>query len=168
MNTEELTQQLDTLTEEVVRKLREKGLTLSSAEACTGGLFAARLTDLAGSSRFFDRAIVTYSNQAKLDHLDVKAETLEKHGAVSPETAREMAEGLARVSGSDVCISVTGIAGPNGGTEEKPVGTVYIAVVYQNQTHIFQPPTRNVDRSWNRNHSVLSMLACLNQLLTRD
>ena len=168
MNPETMTQKLDTLTEEVARKLREKGLTLSCAEACTGGLFAARLTDLAGASRFFDRSIVTYSNQAKLDHLGVKAETLEKHGAVSPETAIEMAEGLARVSGSDVCISVTGIAGPNGGTEEKPVGTVFIAVVYENKTHSFQAPTVNVDRSYNRNHSVLSMLACLNQLLTTD
>lgn len=168
MNPETMTQKLDTLTEEVARKLRDKGLTLSSAEACTGGLFAARLTDLAGSSRFFDRSIVTYSNQAKLDHLGVKSETLEKHGAVSPETAIEMAEGLARASGSDVCISVTGIAGPNGGTEEKPVGTVFIAVVYEGKTHSFQAPTVNVDRSYNRNHSVLSMLACLNQLLTTD
>ena len=168
MNPETMTQKLDTLTEEVARKLREKGLTLSSAEACTGGLFAARLTDLAGSSRFFDRSIVTYSNQAKLDHLGVHPETLETYGAVSPETAIEMAEGLARVSGSDVCISVTGIAGPNGGTEEKPVGTVFIAVVYDGRTHSFQAPTVNVDRSYNRNHSVLSMLEHLNQLLTTD
>ncbi|MBQ9852224.1 MAG: CinA family protein [Ruminiclostridium sp.] len=168
MNTVDLTQQLDALTETVARKLREKGLTLSSAEACTGGLFAARLTDLAGSSRFFDRSIVTYSNQAKLDHLGVRPETLETYGAVSPETAREMAVGLARVSGSDVCISVTGIAGPNGGTEEKPVGTVFIAVVYEGRTHSFQAPTVNVDRSYNRNHSVLSMLEHLNQLLTTD
>ena len=168
MNTVDLTQQLDALTETVARKLREKGLTLSSAEACTGGLFAARLTDLAGSSRFFDRSIVTYSNQAKLDHLGVHPETLETYGAVSPETAREMAVGLARVSGSDVCISVTGIAGPGGGTEEKPVGTVFIAVVYRGQTHVVQPPTVNVDRSYNRNHSVLSMLEHLNQLLTTD
>ena len=168
MNPETMTQKLDTLTEEVARKLREKGLTLSSAEACTGGLFAARMTDLAGASRFFDRSIVTYSNQAKLDHLGVKPETLERYGAVSPETAREMAVGLARVSGSDVCISVTGIAGPNGGTEEKPVGTVFIAVVYEGRTHCFQAPTVNVDRSYNRNHSVLSMLEHLNQLLTTD
>jgi len=156
---------LDALTDAVARKLLDQGLTLSSAEACTGGLFAARLTEMAGSSRFFDRSLVVYSNQAKLDHLGVKPETLERYGAVSPETAREMAVGLARVSGSDVCISVTGIAGPGGGTEEKPVGTVYIAVVYQGQTHVVQAPTANVDRSYNRNHSVLSMLDLLNQLL---
>lgn len=163
-----LLEQLDALAEEVAGKLRDKGLTLSSAEACTGGLFAARLTDLAGSSRFFDRSIVTYSNQAKLDHLGVRAETLETYGAVSPETAQEMAEGLARVSGSDLCISVTGIAGPNGGTPEKPVGTVFMAVVYQGKAHTFQAPTVNVDRSYNRNHSVLSMLDVLNQLLSMD
>ena len=84
---------------------------------------------------------------------------------VSPETARAMAEGLAQVSGSDVCISVTGIAGPGGGTPEKPVGTVYMAVVYRDQTHVIQAPTVNVDRSYNRNHSVLSMLEWLNRLL---
>ena len=156
---------LDALTDTVARKLLDQGLTLSSAEACTGGLFAARLTEMAGSSRFFDRSLVVYSNQAKLDHLGVKPETLDQYGAVSPETAREMAVGLAKVSGSDVCISVTGIAGPGGGTEEKPVGTVYIAVVYQGQTHVVQAPTVNVDRSYNRNHSVLSMLDVLNQLL---
>ena len=165
MRAESLFSQLDTLTEQVARKLLDQGLTLSSAEACTGGLFAARMTELAGSSRFFDRSIVTYSNQAKLDHLGVTTETLETYGAVSPETAQAMAEGLAQVSGSDVCISVTGIAGPGGGTPEKPVGTVYMAVVYQGKTHISQAPTVNVDRAYNRNHSVLSMLDLLNQLL---
>ena len=165
MNKESLFERLDPLAERVARKLLDQGLTLSSAEACTGGLFAARMTELAGSSRFFDRSIVTYSNQAKLDHLGVSPDTLEKFGAVSPETAREMAVGLAQVSGSDVCISVTGIAGPGGGTEEKPVGTVFMAVVYQGQTQTVQAPTVNVDRSYNRNHSVLSMLDLLNQLL---
>lgn len=165
MRAESLFSQLDTLTEQVVRKLLDQGLTLSSAEACTGGLFAAWMTELAGSSRFFDRSIVTYSNQAKLDHLGVSPDTLEKFGAVSPETASEMAEGLANVSGSDVCISVTGIAGPGGGTPEKPVGTVFMAVVYQGQTHTVQAPTVNVDRTYNRHHSVLAMLESLDQLL---
>ena len=165
MNQESLFERLDALAERVARKLLDQGLSLSSAEACTGGLFAARMTELAGSSRFFDRSIVTYSNQAKLDHLGVTAETLETYGAVSPETAQEMAEGLAKVSGSDVCISVTGIAGPGGGTPEKPVGTVYIAVVHQGQTHTVQAHTVNVARAYNRNHSVLSMLDLLDQLL---
>jgi nicotinamide-nucleotide amidase len=165
MNQESLFERLDTLAGTVARKLLGQGLTLSSAEACTGGLFAARMTDLAGSSRFFDRSIVTYSNQAKLDHLGVSPDTLEKFGAVSPETAREMAVGLAQVSGSDVCISVTGIAGPGGGTPEKPVGTVYISVVYQGNTHTLQPATVNVDRTYNRHHSVLAMLEALDQLL---
>ena len=116
------------LVQVVCRKLMEKGLTLSSAESCTGGKFAAAVTDIPGISAVFQRGLVTYSNQAKMDELGVKAETLEKYGAVSEETAMEMVEGLRRVSGSDVCVSVTGIAGPGGGSDAKPVGLVYIGL----------------------------------------
>ena len=91
----------------VARKLMEKKLTLSSAESCTGGMFAAAMTGISGISQVFDRSLVTYSNEAKMQELGVREETLKAHGAVSEETAREMAEGLHRVSGSDICISVT-------------------------------------------------------------
>ena len=114
------------LAQVVADRLMEQGLTLSSAESCTGGVFASTMTDIPGISQCFDRGLVTYSNQAKMEELGVSAGTLEKFGAVSEETALEMVEGLKRVSGSDVCISVTGIAGPGGGSEEKPVGLVYI------------------------------------------
>ncbi|MCB6994441.1 competence/damage-inducible protein A [bacterium 210820-DFI.6.37] len=150
----------------VAKKLMERKLTLSSAESCTGGMFSAAVTGISGISQVFDRALVTYSNEAKMQELGVKKETLEAYGAVSEETAREMAEGLRRVSGSDVCISVTGIAGPEGGSLEKPVGLVYIGACYQGKTYCRKVQTRNVSRNWNRNYAVLSMLDVINRLIS--
>lgn len=146
------------LAQVVADRLMEQGLTLSSAESCTGGMFASTMTDIPGISQCFDRGLVTYSNQAKMEELGVSAETLEKFGAVSEETAREMVEGLKRVSGSDVCISVTGIAGPGGGSEEKPVGLVYIGFSYGDKKICKKIQMRNVNRSWNRHYTLLCML----------
>ncbi|WP_307761627.1 nicotinamide-nucleotide amidohydrolase family protein [uncultured Succinatimonas sp.] len=101
---------------------------IATAESCTGGLISAYITAIAGSSRYFDRAFVTYSNEAKCQMLGVKAQTLYKYGAVSLETAKEMAEGAIANSNADIAVSVTGIAGPDGGTKEKPVGTVCIGI----------------------------------------
>ncbi len=146
------------LAQVVADRLMEQGLTLSSAESCTGGMFASTMTDIPGISQCFDRGLVTYSNQAKMEELGVSAETLEKFGAVSEETALEMVEGLRRVSGSDVCISVTGIAGPGGGSEEKPVGLVYIGFSYGDKKICKKIQMRNVNRSWNRHYTLLCML----------
>lgn len=146
------------LAQVVANRLMEQGLTLSSAESCTGGMFASTMTDIPGISQCFDRGLVTYSNQAKMEELGVSAETLEKFGAVSEETALEMVEGLKRVSGSDVCISVTGIAGPGGGSEEKPVGLVYIGFSYGDKKICKKIQMRNVNRSWNRHYTLLCML----------
>ena len=151
------------LVQVVCRKLMEKGLTLSSAESCTGGKFAAAVTDIPGISAVFQRGLVTYSNQAKMDELGVKAETLEKYGAVSEETAMEMVEGLRRVSGSDVCVSVTGIAGPGGGSDAKPVGLVYIGFVYGDKKLCRKLQTGDDSRQWNRRYSLLSMLDIINK-----
>lgn len=151
------------LVEVVCKKLIDKGLTLSSAESCTGGMFAASVTNVAGVSACFDRGIVTYSNQAKMDELGVSEETLEKYGAVSAQTAMEMAAGLAKVSGSDVCISVTGIAGPGGGTEEKPVGLVYVGLCYNGEVSYKELRLRNMGRKWIRQVSVLNMLDLINK-----
>ena len=140
------------------RLLLEKGLTLSAAESCTGGLFAKTITDIPGISAVFDRSLVTYSNRAKMEELGVKEETLEKYGAVSEETAREMAEGLAKVTGSDICISVTGVAGPDGGTEDKPVGLSYIGFRYRGETKCKELRTRDVGRVYNRNRTMLNMI----------
>ena len=151
------------LVQVVCRKLMEKGLTISSAESCTGGMFAAALTDTAGISSCFNRGLVTYSNEAKMQELGVKAETLEKYGAVSEETAMEMAEGLKKVSGSDICVSVTGVAGPGGGTPEKPVGLVYIGFIYGDKKLCRRVLMKNVSRKWNRNYSMLNMLDIVNR-----
>jgi len=110
--------------EELVSLLKEKGMTISTAESCTGGLLAKRITDIAGSSEVFTGSVVAYSNSMKVNILGVKERTLEHYGAVSEKTAGEMASGLKRCTGSDICISITGIAGPSGGTAEKPVGMV--------------------------------------------
>lgn len=146
------------LAQVVADRLMEQGLTLSSAESCTGGMFASTMTDIPGISQCFDRGLVTYSNQAKMEELGVSAGTLEKFGAVSEDTALEMVEGLKRVSGSDVCISVTGIAGPGGGSEEKPVGLVYIGFSYGDKKICKKIQMRNVNRSWNRHYTLLCML----------
>ena len=153
------------LVQVVCNKLIDRGLTLSSAESCTGGLFAGTVTEIAGVSACFDRGLVTYSNQAKMDELGVKAETLEKYGAVSAETAMEMAEGLHRVSGSDVCVSVTGIAGPGGGTEEKPVGLVYVGLYFDGDVSYRKLHLSNTGRKWIRHRSVLNMLDMINKCL---
>ena len=118
------------LDEAAARLLIEKKKTISLAESCTGGLLAARLTDIPGISAVFDRAVVAYSNRAKVEHLGVRQETLDIYGAVSEQTASEMAVGIRNISGSDIGISATGIAGPGGGTAEKPVGLVYTALAH--------------------------------------
>jgi nicotinamide-nucleotide amidase len=117
-----------TLEAEAGRLLGEQNLTVSTAESCTGGLLAKRLTDVPGSSAYFLRGVVTYSNRAKVDLLGVAAELIERHGAVSAEVAQAMAVGCHERSGTDLAVSTTGVAGPSGGTETKPVGLVYVAL----------------------------------------
>jgi nicotinamide-nucleotide amidase len=118
---------LTSLAELVGSSLRERRLMVVTAESCTGGLVAGALTDIAGSSAWFERGFVTYSNTAKSEMLDVESDLFENHGAVSEEVARAMAEGALLQSRAQVAIAVTGIAGPSGGTPAKPVGTVCFA-----------------------------------------
>ena len=136
-----------TLARELGERLIDKGWLFSCAESCTGGLLAAAMTDIPGSSRWFDRGFVTYSNSAKQDLLDVHVDTLERFGAVSEETAMEMAAGvLAGAPDSGFAVSTTGIAGPDGGTPGKPVGMVCfgfatrtdLGVVTRAATRVFQ------------------------------
>jgi nicotinamide-nucleotide amidase len=114
--------------ETVAELFRERGLTLSLAESCSGGLIAKRITDIAGSSLYFCEGVVTYSNDAKMRILEVQADILNSCGAVSSECASAMAKGIRQASGSDLGLAVTGVAGPEGGSEDKPVGTVFISL----------------------------------------
>ncbi len=108
--------------------LKDKSLMIATAESCTGGLISHTFTNISGSSEFFDRGIVSYSNKAKIELLDVSKDIINKYGAVSEQVAKAMAEGIRNRSNVDIGIATTGIAGPTGGTKEKPVGLVYIAI----------------------------------------
>jgi nicotinamide-nucleotide amidase len=122
------------LTKTLAEILLSRAWTVSLAESCTGGLVCATLTQLAGSSEWFERGYITYSNEAKTECLDVSTQLITSHGAVSEQVAKAMAEGARINSGSDVAISITGIAGPTGGSIEKPVGTVCFGWATENQT----------------------------------
>jgi nicotinamide-nucleotide amidase len=124
-------QELFALAERVGQKLRGTGRRLATAESCTGGWVAKACTDVAGSSQWFECGFVTYSNAAKVRDIGVSESTLASHGAVSEATVREMAAGALRVSGADVAVAISGIAGPDGGTQAKPVGTVWFGVAWQ-------------------------------------
>ncbi len=121
------------LEEKVGELLKEKKLLLSTAESCTGGGIAVLITSIPGSSEYFNGGIVAYSNEIKMSLLHVSAETLEKYGAVSRETVTEMVKGAMKTLKTDCAVATSGIAGPGGGTPEKPVGTVWIAAAYKNE-----------------------------------
>ncbi len=118
----------------LVRALRDKGWKMATAESCTGGLVAGAITDVAGSSDVFDRGFVTYSNAAKSDMLGVPPALIAQHGAVSEQVARAMAEGALKHSQANVAVAITGVAGPGGGSDEKPVGLVHFACATQQKT----------------------------------
>lgn len=123
---------------EIGRILREKSLKISTTESCTGGLLSSKLTDVSGSSEYITLNLVTYANEAKHLMLKVKEETLERFGAVSEECAYEMAKGLHTLTNSDICVSTTGIAGPTGGSKDKPVGLMYSAIFSKNRYKIYK------------------------------
>ena len=119
---------MDALIQKLFTLLEKHKLKIATAESCTGGMIAAAITEVAGSSVYFDRGFVTYSNEAKIEMLDVQPMTLDRFGAVSEQTARLMARGAYAHSLADIAVSVTGIAGPGGGIDDKPVGLVYIGL----------------------------------------
>ena len=145
------------MAETVGQLLIEKGLSIACAESCTAGRLTAALGDVSGISAVLSESIVTYSNEAKMKYLGVSGVTLGAYGAVSRETAEEMAKGIAKKAGADIGVSVTGIAGPGGGTEEKPVGLVYVGLAYKGKITSLQLNLHgNRDRI--RNSSVLHAL----------
>ena len=136
------------------KKLIKKNITLSVAESCTGGLLSSKFTKLSGSSKYFQMGLVTYSNNAKIKILKVKKKIIKKYGSVSPECCEAMVQGLSKISKSKINISITGIAGPNGGTKDKPVGLVYIGLTKRNKTIVLKNYFKKKDRKSIQNKTV--------------
>lgn len=157
----------DSLEEVVGKELKRKGLTLATAESCTGGYISHLITTIPGASDYFMGSIVSYSNSVKIKQLGVSQETLKRFGAVSEETVREMLKGICEKMNSDMGIAVSGIAGPGGGTEEKPVGTVWIAVGNSDSQRI-EKLKLNQDRAMNIEKSGLLALNMLRLFLSGD
>lgn len=152
----------DRLEKKVVQMVTDLGMNISTAESCTGGMIASRLVDVPGVSSVLKEGVVTYSNEAKIKRLGVKKETLEKYGAVSEETAREMVLGL----DSDIAIATTGIAGPDGGTQEKPVGLVYIGIRVKDKVYV-ERKIFNGSRNKVRERAMLQSLFSLIKILKK-
>jgi len=127
---------MEELAKKIAPLLKERHLKVATAESCTGGLIGHTITDVPGSSEYYEGGIISYSNEMKMKFLGVKERTLKEYGAVSEQTAKEMAEGVRRATGADIGIATTGIAGPGGGTAEKPVGLVYIAISADGKTKV--------------------------------
>ncbi len=138
---------------------------LAIAESCTGGMLSSYITSVSGSSNIFDRGFITYSNDAKIDLINVKKKTIEKFGAVSKETAIEMAEGTIKNSLASLAISITGVAGPSGGTSVNPVGTVYIALKIDNKKNVKKFNFPDKGREFIRKASVYEALQLLLNIL---
>ena len=153
--------------EEIGAILRERGMRLATAESCTGGLLGHLITNVPGSSDYYDRGVVTYSDAAKEELLGVARGILERHGAVSEEAARAMAEGLRRASRADVAVSITGIAGPSGGSRQKPIGLVYIALATPKGTRCIRNQFCG-NREDIKRHSALKALELILHYLTDD
>ncbi len=161
------TKENESLEMAVVRLLKKHGLTVTTAESCTGGMLAARLVNVPGASDVFCEGYITYSNKSKRRLLDVNKRTLKKYGAVSEQTAREMAIGGVFANGADVCVAVTGIAGPDGGSEEKPVGLVYIAC-YLNDKALVEKYQFKGNRGKIREQTVVRALDLLRRSILKN
>ncbi len=140
------------------QKLKEKGMTLAVAESCTGGLLGATLTNMRGSSAYFLGGVQCYSNEAKVNMVGVSPETLRQHGAVSQEVAMELAAGIQARFQADIGVSITGIAGPDGGTPEKPVGTIWVGICAKNHAPFAQKFSTGTDRAINRERAVMAAM----------
>lgn len=164
MEIEMFSAELISSTSHILQQCKAKGLKITTAESCTGGLLAALLTEIAGASSMFERGIVSYSNEAKQDMLGVDKALLEKYGAVSSQVAQAMAEGALKNSKSDVAVSITGIAGPDGGSPAKPVGLVFIAVATKKRV-TYSENIFNGTRNDIRMQSVAKALAMIGEAI---
>ena len=150
---------------ELHKKLIKKNISISVAESCTGGLLSSKLTKLSGSSKYFRMGLITYSNNAKIKILKVNKKIITKYGAVSSQCCRCMVENLSKISRSKLNISITGIAGPNGGTKDKPVGLVFIGVKKKNKVFIMKNLFRSKERSKIQNNTVSKCIKLLLKII---
>jgi nicotinamide-nucleotide amidase len=160
------TDEAETLEESILKLLKEKEMTLTTSESCTGGLLAARITNVPGASDVFKQGFVTYCNKAKRKILDVKKTTLKEYGAVSEKAAKEMAKNGAFTTGADICVSITGVAGPDP-SEDKPVGLVYIACCYNSKT-VVQEFHFTGNRNKIRDYAVVRALTLLRSCILEN
>ena len=151
--------------EKLHKKLIKKNITLSLAESCTGGLLSSKFTRLSGSSKYFQMGLVTYSNNAKIKILKVKKNIIDKYGSVSPECCRAMVKGLSKISKSKINISITGIAGPNGGTKDKPVGLVYIGLRKRDKTVVSKNYFKKKERKSVQNKTVEKCIKLIQDII---
>lgn len=158
---------MDHVLTKVAELLKKKGVKIATAESCTGGMLGNLLTNIPGSSEYFDRGVISYSNRAKIELLGVSPDTLSKHGAVSEETAREMAEGIRKNARVDIGVSITGIAGPTGGTKDKPVGLIYVGLSTKDRT-IVKEFFFDGTRLENKENACKAALEMLLELLEED
>ena len=145
----------------VVKLLSKKKLNISFAESCTGGLLASSITSISGSSKIFTLGLITYSNQAKINILKVPKKTIRKYGAVSYETCLSMVKNLNKISKTNISVSITGVAGPSGGTKQKPVGLVYVGIKKGNKTLVNKYLFKIKKRSLIQNESVKKALSLI-------
>ena len=154
------------ISKKIVKLLYKKRLNLALAESCTGGLLSSSITSISGSSKVFTMGLITYSNQAKTNILKVPKILLKKHGAVSPQCCLSMVENLSKISKSKICVSITGIAGPSGGSQKKPVGLVYIGIKIGNKVAINKYKFKNHGRSFIQKKTVKKTLNLLIKLIS--
>ena len=161
------TKENETMEETVVRLLKKYELTVTTAESCTGGMIASKIVNVPGASDVLEQGFITYSNKAKRKLLDVSKTTLKKYGAVSSQTAREMALGGVFAADSDACVAATGIAGPDGGTEEKPVGLVYVSCCIKDEVQVEECMFRGT-RQEIREQSAMAALDLLRRMILNN
>jgi nicotinamide-nucleotide amidase len=153
------------LTNKLVKKLIKKNLKISFAESCTGGMLSSSITSVSGSSKVFNLGLITYSNEAKINILNVPKKVISKYGAVSRECCLSMVKNLSKISKTDISVSITGIAGPNGGTKLKPVGLVYIGIIKGNKIIIKKNIFKNKNRISIQKATVNTSLKIINMII---
>ena len=156
---------MKTEAKKIYRKLLKKRMSISFAESCTGGLLSSSLTSISGSSKIFNMGLVTYSNKAKIKILKIQKKIIDNYGAVSPECCKAMVVNLSKISKSNINVSITGIAGPNGGTKAKPVGLVYIGFKIRNKIIITKNIFKNIKRNAIQKATVTRTFKILNKII---